>query len=514
MINTIFIARWIVNWFGGIMLAWLAFWLLGLLFMIAHAAMPWWFMLLYFPLAWFLAHFTDGFLENYWPVEHLREARNIKKAIKQDVEWHLTVSDTETSLLGQKKAIERKPDVQWRGDELSISCRHHSTEQVDKVVTDALGRWNREVDQKEIVAGVHYYDVVSADFQLPKPISEVPLEPSFFTGTDKKGFAVYLNPAEPHVQVSGASGKGKSTLLRGMLKLLRMAWPQSLIVAVDMKGGVEYRSLADDLLDDHLDLGLAWLRDELPKLITERMEVLKSKNIRGWFDSGEPYIVLVVDEIADYLDALAREIMKTDEKIKFNAARDQAEGLFASVLRRGRAVGFKVIIATQRLDSNVLGGELKNNLANKICLGVTSSASALVATGGGDPELQAKLVNLPPLQAYVTAADGWRHVKVLLDDEFATVTGWKPAPVDELDEMRQVLADAGVKSTFKPLEELPLGEAAGLLNRLAAQGAGLNDLSEDQQEYVRQHFPAWPGKPVLVEDVWEAERRLKEAQNG
>ena len=70
--------------------------------------------------------------------------------------------------------------------------------------------------------------------------------------------------------------------------------------------------------------------------------------------------IFACDELAEMLDktGLTKDQKETVNKI---------EGLLSTIARQGRAFGIHLILATQRPDSTILNGQIKNNINCRIC---------------------------------------------------------------------------------------------------------------------------------------------------
>ena len=71
-------------------------------------------------------------------------------------------------------------------------------------------------------------------------------------------------------------------------------------------------------------------------------------------------IIFACDEVAELLDKTGRS---KDDKAEVAAI----ENLLSTIARQGRAFGIHLILATQRPDSNILAGQIKNNLDYRVC---------------------------------------------------------------------------------------------------------------------------------------------------
>jgi S-DNA-T family DNA segregation ATPase FtsK/SpoIIIE len=203
-------------------------------------------------------------------------------------------------------------------------------------------------------------------------------------GRDVSGNAVFANLGKmPHLLVAGATGTGKTICLNTIiLSLLYQNSPETLrLIMIDPKR-VEfpvYRDLPHLLTPVILDPqksvnAFKWLITEMER----RFDVLSQKGARdiGSYNEkmtkdGEeimPYIVLIVDELADLMMARGREI----------------EAGIVRLAQMARAVGIHLILATQRPSVEVITGLIKANITSRITFQVASqvdSRTVLDASG-------------------------------------------------------------------------------------------------------------------------------------
>ncbi len=183
----------------------------------------------------------------------------------------------------------------------------------------------------------------------------------------------------PHLLIAGTTGSGKSVCLNSIIcSLLYSSTPDELkFVIIDPKK-VEmslYRSLADYHLLSMEDIdepiitnveNAAYALRSVEREMGRRYDVLADKVVRNideynkkMQDSGEPfmpYIVVVVDELADLMMLNAREV----------------EAPIARLAQLARAVGIHLVIATQRPSVDVITGLIKANFPSRIAFQVAS----------------------------------------------------------------------------------------------------------------------------------------------
>ena len=71
-------------------------------------------------------------------------------------------------------------------------------------------------------------------------------------------------------------------------------------------------------------------------------------------------VIFAVDEVAEILDKTG-----LDKAEKEQVAR--IERSLSTIARLGRAFGIHLLLATQRPDANILSGQIKNNIAYRVC---------------------------------------------------------------------------------------------------------------------------------------------------
>lgn len=186
-------------------------------------------------------------------------------------------------------------------------------------------------------------------------------------GYDNKG-PVYIDLAKVYnILIGGYIGSGKTTSVNSIVNTLLHLYKPPKISIIDFKM-VDYQYLADHVL---LVTDLLTAQAALSRMVVEmrnRLHVLvqsKCTSIEQYNGKygGMDYIVLVVDELADLKNKQAQEDLET-------------------ILRLGRAPGFRVILATQRPDCEIFGrksfGACKANLVGRLCFQVADSVNSKI----------------------------------------------------------------------------------------------------------------------------------------
>ena len=191
----------------------------------------------------------------------------------------------------------------------------------------------------------------------------------------------------PHGLVVGATGSGKSELLRTVVAGLAATHPpdQLAFVLVDFKGGAAFADLAPlpqvaglitNLQSDlsMVDRALAALQGELARRqrllhLAGNQPDLRAYTARRATDprlEPLPSLLIVVDEFGELL-----------------TARPEFLDLFSAIGRVGRSLGMHLLLASQRLDEGRLRG-LDSHLRFRICLRTFSAAESTAVLGVPD----------------------------------------------------------------------------------------------------------------------------------
>ena len=169
----------------------------------------------------------------------------------------------------------------------------------------------------------------------------------------------------PHILLGGATGSGKSVLLK--LILMQANKKGANVCIADFKGGVDFPPIW------HKECRMCFEEQSTLELLTELTEELERRkallkvsglpNIDHYNAATEDNLqryIFACDELAEMLDktGLTKEQKEIVVKI---------EGLLGTIARQGRAFGIHLILATQRPDSTILNGQIKNNINCRIC---------------------------------------------------------------------------------------------------------------------------------------------------
>jgi S-DNA-T family DNA segregation ATPase FtsK/SpoIIIE len=193
-------------------------------------------------------------------------------------------------------------------------------------------------------------------------------------GKDISGKPVFLDLAEmPHLLVAGTTGSGKSVMLNNLLtSLILTADPRQVkLVLIDPKrvelsqfGRIPH--LITPVVTDvkKASNALSWAVAEMER----RYEVLEkhgARSVDGYnerFEQQMPYVVVVIDELADLMMAAASKV----------------EDAVIRLAQKARAVGIHLVVATQRPSVDVITGMIKANIPSRIAFAVSSQVDSRV----------------------------------------------------------------------------------------------------------------------------------------
>ena len=375
-----------------------------------------------------------------------------------------------------------------------------------------------------------------------------------FTSSDKpllvslgrgvSGSSLFNNIAKmPHLLIAGATGSGKSVTIHTLImSLLFRNSPENLkFVMVDPKR-VEltlYKGIPHLLTPVITDakktiLALKWLMNEMER----RYDILEKNQVRdiqsyhtnilipslkkkvGVDEAPEtmPYIVVVIDELADIMSAYPREL----------------EAGIVRLAQMSRAVGIHLILSTQRPSVNVITGLIKANIPARVALQVSSQidsrtildmAGAEKLLGAGDMLYLSGEMSRPKRiqSAFISEDEVKRVVKYLkknYEEDFdpgielttagtgsiSASGGFGDEDEDELyEDARETVIEAGKASTSYLQRKLRVGyaRAARLMDILEERGVIGAQNGSKPREILEIQDSGYGEEDVAVSEKWE-----------
>ena len=214
-----------------------------------------------------------------------------------------------------------------------------------------------------------------------KDVHGGPLEMAI--GKDVEGNSIICDLAKmPHLLIGGTTGSGKSVGINSMIMsmLMRATPSQVRFIMIDPKrveftpyNGIPHLYVPVVTEPKEAASALSWGVAEMERRLKVFSKV-GARNISqynekarsgalGEDDTAElPYIVIIIDELADLM-------MNVGKEVEFSISR---------IAQLARAAGIHLIVATQRPSANVVTGLIKANITNRIAFNVASGLDSRV----------------------------------------------------------------------------------------------------------------------------------------
>ena len=197
-------------------------------------------------------------------------------------------------------------------------------------------------------------------------------------GNDVSGQSIVADLTRmPHLLIAGATGQGKSVCINALITcLMFQVTPDHLrMILIDPKrveltgyNGLPHLALPVLVESHQAAAALRWAVAEMDR----RYKLFSAegvRNIAAYNDKAAlklarplPYIVIVIDELADLMMVAAGEI----------------EELICRIAQLARAVGIHLVIATQRPSTDIITGLIKANIPSRIAFAVSSQVDSRV----------------------------------------------------------------------------------------------------------------------------------------
>jgi S-DNA-T family DNA segregation ATPase FtsK/SpoIIIE len=239
----------------------------------------------------------------------------------------------------------------------------------------------------------------------------------------------------PHMLVAGATGQGKSVCLNSIINgFLMTKTPEQLrLIMIDPKS-VEFTPYAalphllTPVITDN-NKASSVLRMAVTEM-SKRLKLFSSVGVRNISDFNKrpqltqtnmfgddtqvgsgtprrlPYIVIIIDEVADLMQAAGKEVLPCIQRLAAVA----------------RAAGIHLILATQRPDAKIINGTVKSNIPGRVAFKTSSSIDSrtiLDASGAENLIGKGDMLYRTPNNQIIRAQGAW-----ISDDEIGRITSF------------------------------------------------------------------------------------------
>lgn len=205
---------------------------------------------------------------------------------------------------------------------------------------------------------------------------------SFALGRNVSGEPIFKDIERmPHLLVAGATGSGKSIMIHSIImsllyknspEMLRFLMIDPKRVELSVYNGIPHL-LSPVITENKKSISvLRWAIQEMDRryklLLGEGSRDIKSYNKSG--KNNLPYLVIVIDELADLMTSYGREV----------------EGSIIRLAQMARATGIHLLVSTQRPSVEVITGLIKANITSRIALQVASQIDSrtILDTAGAE----------------------------------------------------------------------------------------------------------------------------------
>ena len=183
----------------------------------------------------------------------------------------------------------------------------------------------------------------------------------------------------PHLLIAGTTGSGKSVCINGLIvsilytkspKEVRLIMVDPKVVELQVYNRIPHLLTPVITEPKRVLKMLAWLVEEMERryrvfsqIGTRNIEGFNANvHTLGYATEKMPYIVLIMDEFADLMTVIGKDI----------------EGYVSRLMAKARAAGIHVVMATQRPSSEVITGTIKNNIPSRISFAVSSAMNSRI----------------------------------------------------------------------------------------------------------------------------------------
>ena len=345
--------------------------------------------------------------------DDLEANANILADTLSDFGISVRVANVERGPVITRYELEPAPGVKIQkivtlADDIALALKATSV----RIVAPIPGKSAVGVEVPNIDSSIVYLKEVLSNTEFQKNDSKLTLA----LGKDIGGKAVIADLGEmPHLLIAGTTGSGKTVCVNSIImSMLFNATPSEVkFLMVDPKmvelapfNGLPHLLCPVVTEAKKVSSALNWVVKEME----ERYQLLAKEGVRNieYYNKKKqrlPYIVVIVDELADLMAV----------------AQNQIEDAITRLAQLSRAVGIHLILATQRPSVDVITGVIKANFPARISFKVASKVDSrtVLDMNGADKLLgRGDMLFLKPGEAKVIRAQG----SYLQDSEIEKVT--------------------------------------------------------------------------------------------
>jgi len=338
------------------------------------------------------------------PIKKKKQANTTEFLTKTKFALEKVLADFQ--IIGKVVEIHEGPTVTQFEVEIASGTKVSRITSINKEIALALAakdvRIQAPIPGKSTV-GVEIPNKITSSVPIREVLSNVPSNMEnakilFSLGKDIMGRNCCADMSKmPHLLVAGSTGSGKSVCINSFIAsiLIRMRPDECKLVLVDPKkvelsnyNGIPH--LLCPVVNDPKKASIA-----LQKIVAEmehRYDLFSEKNVKNisgyneWVEKQNkqanaeiekklPFIVVIIDELADLMLVAAKEV----------------EDSIMRITQMARAAGIHLIVATQRPSTDVITGVVKANIPSRISFAVASQIdSRTILDMGGAEKLLGK----------------------------------------------------------------------------------------------------------------------------
>ncbi|MGL5042776.1 MAG: DNA translocase FtsK [Culicoidibacterales bacterium] len=321
----------------------------------------------------------------------------------------------------------------------------------------------------------------------------------------------------PHLLVAGSTGSGKSVCINTIItSILLRAKPEEVKFLmidpkkVELNGYNDIPHLLAPVVTEPKRAAVALKK--VVDIMEQRYEIFANSGVRNLDGYNEyarennvvelPYIVVIIDELADLMVVAAKEV----------------EESIMRLAQMARAAGIHMIVATQRPSVDVITGVIKSNIPSRIAFAVSSQIdSRTILDMGGAERLVGKgdMLYLPAGEAKPIRVQGAYVSEAEIEKIVSFVKEQKPTEYNEeiiiatsVDVADELFDDSQTDALFEEAIHFAISIEMISTSKLQRRfRIGFNRASRIMDEMVEKGVlgpsAGNKGRPVLIKDISE-----------